>query len=63
MFYHHIDCTSEAATEAMAKGPEDLWRTLRRQKYDPRNAYYAVVDQYNRDAIYKGLTYPDVRHG
>ncbi len=56
------DCSHEAAEEAMATGPEAMWRTLRRKKYDPRNAYYAVVDHYNRDAIYKGLTFPDVRH-
>ncbi len=56
------DCSQEAAEEAIADGPEALWKRLRAKKNSPRDAYYAVVDKFNRDAIYKGLTYPDVSY-
>ena len=54
------DCLQDAAEEAITDGPEALWRCLCAKTCSPRHAYNAVVGKYNRDAMYKGLTYLDV---
>ncbi len=49
------------AIKKMKCGPEALWDACReKQKMTARDAFYHVLETYNRDALFKGYTYPHV---
>ncbi len=59
----HADVPKMDAIKKMKCGPEALWDNCReKQKMTARDAFYFVLDKYNRDALYKGYTYPQVSY-